>query len=590
MANFRIAAGRKKGDFTGYRFQDSDFGKWIEAVAYRLSTHPDPKLEREADRAIDLVADCQRKNGYLNTYFTITEPGQEWTDLCTMHELYVAGHLLEGAVAYYQATGKRKFLDVMIRNVQLIGRLFGRGKNQKRGYPGHQEIELALIKLYHVTGDPKHLELATYFIDERGRQPGYFDRERKARGEPPLRVDQLDPEYWQVHKPVREQTEAVGHAVRVMYMACGMADVARENNDRALVTTLRKLWRNVVDRRMYIIGGVGSIHDGEAFTYDYDLPNETSYAETCAAIGLVFWAQRMLSLEANGKYGDVMERALYNGVISGVSQDGRHFFYSNPLASFPHPRRPGSTLRPGWYGCACCPPNLARLLTSLGTYIYGEAPRTLFVHLYAESTGQFTVGKTAVELRQRTNYPWKEKIAIRVRPESPCRFKLAVRIPGWCRNPSMRINDERITLRSITRKGYAFIDRTWQKGDRVELTFPMPPERVYSRPEVRADAGRVALQRGPVVYCLEEFDNGPDLNRLALSRKSPLRVKLDSVGDICVPFIHARAAGLVSSSDAAFSTAAPMPGADRAITAIPYFLWANRGENEMLVWIRETSA
>jgi DUF1680 family protein len=439
VRNFRIAAGKAKGDFTGYRFQDSDLGKWLEAVAYCLISHPDAKLERTADRVIDLVAEAQHKDGYLDTYYQINGIDQRWTNLRDNHEMYVAGHMLEGAVAYFEATGKRKFLDVMIRFIEHIAKRFGPGRGQQRGYPGHQEIELALVKLYRLEGEQRYLYLARYFIDERAAKPSFYDREAKARKETSHWTDRLGPEYFQVHAPVREQKEAVGHAVRAMYMYCGMADVAKENSDKSLVKVLKTLWRNVVDRRMYVTGAVGSTGNGEAFTYDYDLPNETSYAETCASIGLIFWAQRMLRIDVDAEYTDVMERALYNGALTGVSLDGKHFFYANPLASQPDPNKPGKKLRPGWYGCACCPPNLARLITSLGAYTYGQSKHTLFVHLFANSDATFTVGKGTVALKQKTQYPWDETVSINVNPGEACKFRLAIRIPGWCRNPVVRL-------------------------------------------------------------------------------------------------------------------------------------------------------
>lgn len=586
MRNYRIAAGKAKGDFTGYRFQDSDFGKWLEAVAYRLLTHPDRALERVADRAIDLVAGAQDDDGYLNTFYTVKDRHLRWTNLRDQHEMYVAGHLLEGAIAYFEATGKRKFLDVMIRNVEHIAHRFGPGKGQQRGYPGHQELELALVKLHRLTGNEEYLRLAKFFIDERGRTPAFYEKERKARGETSHWTDPFKGEYFQVHRPVREQKEAVGHAVRAMYMYSGMADVAAETRDASLVRSLKTLWRNVVDRRMYVIGGVGSASNGEAFTYDYDLPNETAYAETCAAIGLVFWAQRMLRLDVDREYADVMERALYNNVISGVSLDGRHFFYANPLAAHPDPRHPGKNLRPGWYGCACCPPNLARLMTSLGSYVYGQSGRTLYTHLFVDSTAEFAVGHMSVKLVQKTEYPSNEEVRVDVMPGAACRFSLAVRIPGWCRRPLLKVNGKGVQLDGIMRKGYAIVDRTWRQGDRVGLTLPMPVERVYTPVDVRMNAGRVALQRGPVVYCLEEADNGKNLNALELPVTSRLAVKGGSVNGVSAPFVEAQAIRLESPSREGLGTAAPEERKVRMV-AVPYHLWANRGEGEMQVWIRE---
>ena len=586
VRNFRITAGKAKGDFTGYRFQDSDLGKWLEAVAYSLISNPDAKLERTADRVIDLVAEAQHEDGYLDTYYQINGIDKRWTNVRDNHEMYVAGHMLEGAVAYFEATGKRKFLDLMIRVVEHIAKRFGPRRGQQRGYPGHQEIELALVKLYRLEGEQRYLDLASFFIDERAATPFFYDREKKARKGTAHWTDDLGMEYFQAHAPVREQKQAVGHAVRAMYMYCGMADVAKENGDKGLVKVLNTLWRNVVDRRMYVTGAVGSDGNGERFTRDYDLPNETSYAETCASIGLIFWAQRMLRLDADGEYTDVMERALYNGALTGVSLDGKHFFYANPLASQPDPNKPGAKLRPGWHGCACCPPNLARLMTSLGTYVYGQSKQTLFVHLFANSDATFTVGKGSVALAQKTEYPWDETVSITVNPDEARKFRLAIRIPGWCRKPALKVNGKRIALDTVIRKGYAIVDRTWAPRDRVELVLPMPVERVYMPTAVKADVGRVALQRGPVVYCLEEADNGKQINAVELPRNAALKVKKGRIGDVSVPVIHAEGVRLSTPTTEGISTQAPQAKRTRLV-AVPYHLWANRGEGEMQVWIRE---
>ena len=586
VRNFRIVAGKAKGDFTGYRFQDSDLGKWIEAVAYSLISNPDAKLESTADRVIDLVAEAQHEDGYLDTYYQINGIEKRWTNLRDQHEMYVAGHMLEGAVAYFEATGKRKFLDVMIRVVEHIAKRFGPRRGQQRGYPGHQEIELALVKLYRLEGEQRYLDLASFFIDERGTTPSFYDREKKARKETWHWTDKLGPEYFQVHAPVREQKQAIGHAVRAVYMYCGMADVAKENGDKGMVKVLKTLWRNTVDRRMYVTGAIGSVEDGEAFTHDYDLPNETSYAETCASIGLIFWAQRMLRIEADSEYADVMERALYNGALTGVSLDGKHFFYANPLASQPNPDKPGDKLRPGWYGCACCPPNLARLMTSLGSYTYGQSKQTLFVHLFANSEATFTVGKGTVALAQKTEYPWDETVSITVNPDAPRKFRLAIRIPAWCRKPALKINGERIALDELVSKGYAMINRTWAPEDQVELVLPMPVERVYMSAEVTSNVGRVALQRVPVVYCLEEADNGRQVNAIELPRDAVLKVKPGRIGDVDVPIIHGPAVRLIKPDADGFSTQPPKTKKS-SIVAVPYHLWANRGEGEMQVWIRE---
>jgi DUF1680 family protein len=591
IENLRIAAGRSKGKFQGARFSDSDVGKWLEALAYGLATHPDKKLEKIADGVIDLLAEAQEDNGYLDTFYIIKEKEKQLTNLRDQHELYVMGHLLEGAVAYYEATGKRKYLEVMMRAADLIAKLFGPKRGQKRGYPGHQEMELALIKLYRVTGKKKYLDLSKFFIDERGREPYYFDLEAKKRGDGQSPWDHGDRSHRQAHLPVREQKKAVGHAVRAMYMYSGMIDVARETGDKGLVKACKILWKNVTAQQMYITGGVGSSHAGESFTVDYDLPNESAYAETCAAIGLVFWAQRMLNYDPDNRYADVMERALYNGVMSGVSLDGEHYFYVNPLAAYPKALggHNSTARRFRWHGCACCPPNLARLLTSLGSYIYSQTRNEVLVHLYVNGKAELEIGGQNVVLTQKTEYPWSEKVHIAVSPENPAECTVSVRIPGWCRSATMKINGKAVRLSSITRKGYARINRRWSKGDRVDLFFPMPVERMKSHPKVRANAGRAALQRGPVVYCLEEADNGPDLNQIVLPENSKLKVSMEKRLLGGVPAITGwaiREDGR-SGGNELYGTGGTMTKST-TIKAIPYSLWANRSEGEMLVWIRTT--
>src|SRR5512136_2068131 len=363
-------------------FWDSDVAKWIEAASYTLAAHPDPRLQAQLDEIISLIASAQNSDGYLNTHFTVVEPGKRWTNLRDRHELYCAGHLIEAAVAHFQATGKRTLLDVLCRYADHIDQTFGPRPGQKRGYPGHEEIELALVKLYHVTGERRYLDLSLYFVDERGRQPHYYDLEAVARGDDPASYWAKTYAYMQAHVPVREQHQVVGHAVRAMYLYSALADLAGETGDRSLLETCEELWLHLCTRNLYITGGIGPSPANEGFTADYDLPNESAYAETCASIGLVFWNHRLLQLECAGRYADMMERALYNGVLSGVSLDGEKFFYENPLAS------QGNHHRQAWFDCACCPPNLARLLASLGQYVYAQNDTELAVHLYVQGSGR----------------------------------------------------------------------------------------------------------------------------------------------------------------------------------------------------------
>ena len=584
--------------FPPHRFWDSDVAKWLEAAAYSLATHPDSKLEAEADRVIDMIRKAQHEDGYLNIYYTVVEPQMRWKNLRDNHELYCAGHLMEAAVAYADATGKREFLDVMCRYADTIDAVFGRAKGQLRGYPGHEEVELALVKLSRAAGEPRYADLAAYFINERGRQPHYFDTESLARGEDPnpwqrSAIQAYD--YNQSHQPVREQASVEGHAVRAMYLYCGMADVAAETGDRTLLAACRRLWDNCVSRRMYVTGGVGSTRMGERFTFDYDLPNETGYAETCAAIGLVFWAHRMLHLGLDARYADVMERCLYNSTLSGVSLDGERFFYVNPHAVHPEAARKSPrhdhvrVERPDWYACACCPPNIARMVAKVGQYAYSTRGTSAFVHLYAQGEAQFRIGRTPVILTQKTRYPWGGKVRLTVRPEAPATFTLALRIPGWCREAGLTLNGKRQSIHAITRKGYARIRRQWQRGDRLDLDLPMPVERVEARPDVRMDCGRVALMRGPVVYCLEEVDNGPNLAELALPRDARLsaRFEADRLGGVVV--VAGKALRRDPSDWGPHDLYRPSRRRLRSVPfrAIPYCVWANRKPGEMIVWIRE---
>ncbi|MBO0794578.1 MAG: glycoside hydrolase family 127 protein, partial [Ktedonobacteraceae bacterium] len=385
---------------TPYVFWESDITKWLEAASYSLATHPDPKLEALVDEAIAYLGSIQQPDGYLNFWFTKIEPEKRWTNLRDWHELYCAGHLIEGAVAHFQATGKRTLLDIACRYADLIDSLFGREGGKQRGYCGHEEIELALIKLYKATGEARYLNLARYFIEERGQRPHYFDIEARVRGEDPGEFWARTYEYNQSHVPVREQTEVVGHAVRAMYLYCALADLARELGDESWLRICERFWQHLIPKRTYITGGIGPSRDNEGFTEDYDLPNNTAYAETCAAIGLVLWNHRLLQLDTDRRYADILERTLYNGILSGLALNGEAFYYENPLESQGHHHREP------WFRCACCPPNISRLLASLGQYVYSVNDTEIAVHLYMQSTSTLPVGAQQVMLRQETAYPW----------------------------------------------------------------------------------------------------------------------------------------------------------------------------------------
>lgn len=594
VENFRIAAGELVGEFYGEFFQDSDLAKWVEAASYSLISYPDEELEKKVDEVVELIEKAQFPDGYVNTYFTVAEPGKRFTNLRDKHELYCAGHLIEAATAYYQATGKRRFLDAMCRYADHIDSIFGSNPDKKHGYDGHEEIELALIKLYRVTGNSRYLNLSRYFIDERGREPYYFDLEAKERNETVIPYPQhARRTHLQVHLPVREQTTAEGHAVRLTYLCCGMADVAMEAGDFTLLDACKNIWDNVTGKRMYITGGIGSTGYEEAFTIDYDLPNRRAYAETCAAIGMVFWGHRMLQLEQDSKYADIMERALYNGVLSGISLDGKRYFYVNPLEVWPEEADRRVDLqhvkaeRVPWYGCACCPPNIARLLASISEYIYSYSAHEIFVHLFIGSKAAIEMNNQKFLLKQECNYPWDGRIAFSFTDLQPSEFTLALRIPDWCRNASIRINEKNIDINEVMSKGYCKIKRIWSKNDTIVLDLPMQIELIRSNPLLRENAGKVALQRGPLVYCLEEIDNGSNLTDISLPIDASLKAEFNEalLGGITV----IKGKGL-RTDDSIWNGKLYLPikcqNRSVDILAIPYSYWGNRKPGEMLVWIR----
>ncbi|MFP4974661.1 glycoside hydrolase family 127 protein [Paenibacillus sp. CN-4] len=601
VSNFEIAAGRKQGEFGGFVFQDSDVAKWLEAVGYSLQLERDPELERRADELIALVGEAQQEDGYLNTYFTIKEPGQRWTNLNDCHEMYVAGHFIEAAVAYYEATGKRELLDIMCRMADHIDSVFGPEEGKLKGYDGHQEIELALVKLYGLTGEERYLKLSQFFIDQRGTQPHFFVEEWERRGRMTFYggpTNKINLEYNQSHLPVREQKEAVGHSVRAVYMYTAMADLARLTGDSELEQACRRLWDNIQNKQLYITGGIGSTHHGEAFTFDYDLPNDTVYAETCASIGLIFFAKRMLNLSPDARFADVMERALYNNVLGSMAQDGKHYFYVNPLEVWPQACtcNPGKhhvkAQRQGWFGCACCPPNVARLLTSLNRYIYTVQGDTIYTDLYIGSELTADLPQGTVRVTQVTEYPWDGKIVMEIEPDQEKTFGLALRIPGWSGSGiKVNVNGEELTAgeeSAQVRQGYMVIRRSWRQGDRVEVQLPMEPFRVYAHPQVRADARKVAVQRGPLVYCFESADNGVNLGALALKQDSPLTDAYDASLLGGAVTIGSRGSRLEESeAEQGLYTRSRPAVKEVPVQAVPYYMWGNRGDGEMRVWVEE---
>ncbi|HLU22507.1 MAG TPA: beta-L-arabinofuranosidase domain-containing protein [Bacillaceae bacterium] len=594
IENFRIAAGEAEGEFYGMVFQDSDVAKWLEAVAFSIETKQNPELEKTADEVIDLLGRAQGEDGYLNTYYTVKEPEKRWTNVRDNHELYCAGHLIEAAVAYYRATGKDKFLNIMIKYADYIDTVFGPEEDKIKGYPGHQEIELALVKLYDVTGNKKYLNLSKFFIDERGKQPHYFDIEKEKRNDTNPFWFNNNYAYHQAHKPVREQKEAVGHAVRAVYMYTAMADLAAKTNDPELKKVCETLWENVTRKQMYITGGIGSMVFGEAFSFDYDLPNDLSYTETCASIALVFWANRMLDLDINSQYADIMELTLYNGTISGMDLDGKKFFYVNPLEVLPEAsdkrgdKRHIKSVRQGWFGCACCPPNLARLIASIGHYIYSQKEREIFVHLYMGNDAKFELDGKEVLLTQHTNYPWDGHVAINVSTELQSDFTISIRVPGWARKAIVKINGQLIDHESLIKDGYIRLQRSWKKEDKIELILPMEVERIQANPLVRHNNGKVALQRGPVVYCLEEVDNGKNLHGIYLPRTAELQAEFNP--DLLDGVVEIKGlAERVIEKDWGnhLYRRAETNTTPTEIKAIPYYAWCNREPGEMLVWVNE---
>ncbi len=574
--------------FYGFVFQDSDFSKWIEAVGYSLTQHPDSALEKIADEAIDIVCAAQQEDGYLDTYYIINGKDKIFTNLRDHHELYCFGHLAEGAVAYYEATGKDKLLNAVKRFADYICEWFGKEENQSKGYPGHEIAEMAFARLFETTGEIKYLDMSSFFIEQRGQKPYYFDSESHSihlkKDEKSLRY-----EYHQAHLPVREQEEAVGHAVRGVYLYSGMADVARLKQDDSLYQACENLWNNIVDKKMYITGGIGGTHLGEAFSFNYDLPNDTAYAETCASIGLMFFARRMLEIKPNAKYADVMERALYNGVLSGMALDGRSFFYVNPLEVYPEAchkddrKHHVKAVRQKWFGCACCPPNLARLLSSIGLYGFTQTDTTLFVHLYMGCTLTKKINNQDVKVCIRSNFPWEGQVEIEVEGEGT-EFEIALRIPDWCNNYQILDLDK---YESYLKDGYLYLKKTWNKKDTIQINFPMEPVFMESKLDVRENIGKVALLRGPVVYCLEEKDNGKNLHLLSVEGNQPCTFVDESIENEQIKAICVSGKRIITAEEHSLYKA--YKGNQResvTLTYIPYYAWANRGENEMQVWTK----
>ena len=577
----------KDTEFYGFVFQDSDFYKWIEAVGYTLATNPDKALEETADRAIDIVCAAQLPDGYLDTYYIINGMDQSFTDLRDHHELYCLGHLIEGAVAYFEATGKDKLLNCAKRYADYVFENFGAEEGKINGYPGHEIAEMALFRLYDLTHEERYRELAEYFINERGKSPNYFEREHPdMKGKPDY--------YHQAHLPVRQQEEAVGHAVRAVYLYSGMADMALKSGDEELKTACRKLWDSIVNTKLYITGGIGATHLGESFSLPYDLPNDTAYSETCAAIGLVFFARRMLCLDPDSRYADIMELALYNTVLAGMALDGKSFFYVNPLEVIPENCKKDERkmhikpVRQKWFGCACCPPNIARLISSLGQYIFTEDQDTLYTNLYIGSETVKSIGGKDVKVSITSGLPNSGNVSIEVTGADNTDFVLALRIPAWTEGKYEMTGAENLTTE--IRNGYIFCSG-FETTAKIDLEFDMTARAIAADPKVTEDIGKVAIMRGPVVYCAEEADNGPALSEFRI--KTPVQISekiTDEFGTEAVKLVikasRISPMGSKIPSTNLYMNFEGFSSEPSDLTLIPYHLWANRGEGEMRVYVR----
>jgi DUF1680 family protein len=560
IRNFEQAAGLDNTPYAGHYFHDSDVFKVLEGVAYSLSTHPDPALESQLDRIIDLIARSQQPDGYLNTWFTLKEPDQRWKNIRDKHELYCAGHMFEAAVAHFHATGKRTFLDVACRYADYIDSVFGPEPHKRHTVAGHEEIELALIKLWRATGNERYLKLSKYFVYEHGQKDTH----------------DLFGKYCQDHLPIEDQTEPVGHAVRWLYLYSAVADHAAISGDQGHIDAMERLWQNIVKKKMYMTGGVGVQNYGEGFAEEYYLPNYQAYCETCASIGMAFWNHRLALLHGEGRFADIVERVLYNGALAGISLAGDKFFYVNPLAS------DGGHHRQPFYGCACCPTNVVRFISSIGDYVYGKMTdgSGVYVLQYIGGTGKIALNDQTVALTQDTKYPWEGKVRIAVKPEQAATFTISLRIPDWCEGASIEVNGQ--AVRTTTTHGFAAISRPWQPGDTITLDLPMPVRQVAAAPQVKDNIGRLALMRGPIVYCLEDCDNPCAVDQAAIASGAAFETHFqpDLLDGVVTLAARGKVQRIVEKDNA-------LGFSERAVdlTAIPYYAWDNREPGNMVVWV-----
>lgn len=594
IANFEIAAGRKEGKFYGAVFQDTDVAKWLEAVGFYLAVKKDEEWEKKADWLIDLIAEAQQPDGYINTYYTIMAPNERFTNLKEGHELYTAGHLMEAAVAYYKATGKDKFLNCMSRFADLICDVFSEEKN-KEAYPGHQEVEIGLVKLYEVTGEEKYAKQAKLFLERRGQQPYYFSEEKKN----PIyhgifpELQKYDPKYSQSHTKIYSQKTIEGHAVRAVYMCSAMADVAAIYNDEEMLEACKNLWDNMANRRMYITGSIGSSGILERFTTDYDLPNNSNYSETCASIGLAMFARRMAQIERDGKYVDIYERALYNTLLSGIAMDGKSFFYVNPLEVWPANCLPFTSkehvaaIRKKWFGVACCPPNIARTLASLGEYVAFIDQESLWLNLFINGKMKVILNGKEVSVTVHTQYPYNGRIMIICDSSEKIKGKIHIRKPEFTDKISICVNRKKLD-NIDEEKGYIALELT---SEHTEIVYDMElePRIMRANPRVREDIGKVAIQKGPLVYCLEEVDNGTNLSALSIDTKKRFTEKYDEklLGGCNV--IHALGKRIIEQKwdENILYQSQEVHKENETLKFVPYPYWGNREKGEMLVWIKE---
>jgi DUF1680 family protein len=580
----RMHRGRRESTnwyWGGSIFWDSDVAKWLEAASSFLQHHKDSKLETLVDGTIELLAGAQQPDGYFNSHILTWRPRHRFKNLRELHELYCAGHLIEAAVAHHQATGKKNLLNIAVRFADYLTTVFGNGPGQIPGYCGHPEIELALIRLYRLTHEERYLNLCRYFIDERGKKPHYFDREAVERldSEPFRPNHPIAPyAYMQAHIPVRAQREVVGHAVRAMYLYSAVADLAYELKDEELVTLCKTLWQDLYRTKLYVTGGIGSDAENEGFTNNYDLPNLDSYAETCAAIAYFQWAHRMIHLDLNSQYGDMMEATLYNAALSGLGLDGKTFFYHNPLAS------DGSQHRVAWpWWCPCCPANLARLILSLSGYLYSSRSDAIAIHHYVASEAQFTIDGQDASLIANSDFPLEGSASFRFTHVPSRTFNVFLRVPGWAAGHQFAVNGTEVA--ATIDSGYANISRAWNSGDELQIQFQMPVQKHFSNFEIAANRGRAAMSRGPIIYCAEETDNGNRLDRLMIDpEKMPsIHRERGDLGDIVTLSVPGFAEELTDGP--LYPLSLPAKNAC-AIKMVPYYAWDNRAPGEMLVWMR----